>query len=831
MIPYSVHVAIILAVCWGFYQLLLRKETYYRLNRIVLIGSLMLAFVLPLIPLPEQYSLRQDLNVSMSTSDFEEKDISKVSDAHSESNVDNSVTILPSEAPQSATPVMSRIINWISWFYWFGVAIFAVNLVVQFISIFYQSYRRPVIKDGVFRIVEMEGDKAPCSFGNTIFINPEKYDWETYNQILIHEKIHIQQGHSIDLIFAELMLVLQWFNPFAWMHRKALESNLEFLVDDSLVRDHKVEIESYQLSLLKVAVPNQSMNITTNYNQSLLKRRMLMMNAKKSNVHSTWKYFVILPVMVLMFCGLNKPVAMSNAIDDEAFTKIPAMAMSQSKGLWFATVKEKHVQVEFKSDDYIDRNYRWTNSATFGVNEFSSLPQNNKDDFKVVREAGIITFNGKFDGDQGFGRFKFTPNKEYKAFLAFKGIDHLKDEEYVSFFIMDVTRKYVQFLNDNGFRNLSKNQIISMAAFKIDASYISYWKSLGYKDITPNNLISLKSLKIDSAYVNDIRRSGYEDLSIQQLISFKSQKITGSYISSLRKATLKKATNGGTLSTPVQKPSANEILQSKALKVDTTYVAAVRDAGFQDLSPQTVSSMKSQNITPDFILSFQDVGMKDLSASTLQNLKSKGITAEFVKSYQEIGMNNLSVSTLSNLKTQGITAEFIKSYQEIGMRDLPISTLQALRAKGLTPSFIKSYQEIGMRDLSINTLQTLKKQGLTPSFIKGYQEIGMRNLPINTLNTIRQQGLSPAFIKGFQDIGLRDAPLNVLYSFKTQGITPDFIKGFQNLGYRNIPYNLYATLKSKGITADYVSDMKAKGFDSKDVTKYIQLKSFNGANK
>lgn len=103
----------------------------------------------------------------------------------------------------------------------------------------YRAIHNPVIIDGQYRIVEVSGDKAPCSFGNTIFINPEKYEWETYNQILQHEKVHIRQRHTVDIIIAELMLIFQWFNPFAWIYRREMESNLEFLTDDELTQKEK----------------------------------------------------------------------------------------------------------------------------------------------------------------------------------------------------------------------------------------------------------------------------------------------------------------------------------------------------------------------------------------------------------------------------------------------------------------------------------------------------------------------------------------------------------------------------------------------------------------
>src|SRR6185295_11607197 len=154
-------------------------------------------------------------------------------------------------------------------------------------------------RDGWLRIVELSGDKAPCAFGNIIFINPAKYEWETYQQILLHEKVHILQGHSFDIILSEMVLIFQWFNPFAWIYRKELEKNLEFLTDDQVLRDPEVERDSYQLSLVKVSAPHFPLNLTTNYNQSLLKKRVAMMNAKKSNMQTAWKYLFLFPLLVL----------------------------------------------------------------------------------------------------------------------------------------------------------------------------------------------------------------------------------------------------------------------------------------------------------------------------------------------------------------------------------------------------------------------------------------------------------------------------------------------------------------------------------------------------
>src|SRR5207253_812991 len=119
------------------------------------------------------------------------------------------------------------------------------------------------------------------------------YDEETFQQIILHEKVHIRQRHTLDILFAEIMLVFQWFNPFAWIYRREVEDNLEFLTDDQLTQKEHVNKQRYQLSLLKVSAPHFPLSLTNNYNQSTLKKRIAMMNKKKSSLHTGWKYFFL----------------------------------------------------------------------------------------------------------------------------------------------------------------------------------------------------------------------------------------------------------------------------------------------------------------------------------------------------------------------------------------------------------------------------------------------------------------------------------------------------------------------------------------------------------
>jgi len=921
MIPYSIHVALLLAVCLLFYKLLLQKETYYRLNRVILLTCLVLAFLLPLVPVPRQFSL---VNSELAAVNGPQKPIAEQLTVADPGNfpdvqaaqpvpVDKTVqpnvlaktetpaiqpvvkpqAIIPASKPViAAVPTMQVVIKWAFWVYWCGVAAFGANLLLQVIVLLLQAYKKPVMKDGIYRIVELDDDKAPCSFGNNIFINPSKYDWETYNQILMHEKVHIQQGHSFDLIAAELMLVVQWFNPFAWLYRRELESNLEFLTDDSVLHHHKVEPADYQLSLLKVSVPNFSMRITTNYNQSLLKKRIVMMNAKRSNIHTMWKYFMLMPLLVALVCGLNKPIALSSPLGKFQQTisafRSGKSTIDFSHGTFFATIKTDKIFIQFQADDN-DEQHSWSSSHNFNLADFPNLPRTEKADFTLTREAGTVVFNGKFDAEQGIGHYKFTPNKDYMAFIGKQNIVDMDDDEYFSFFMADVKKDYVQFLKENGFKDISRNQIMSMSYQKIDAAYIKYWKDLGYKDLTSQQLVSLKIQGIDAAYVNDIRKAGYTDLTVQQLISFKQQKIDGNYINSLRKANVKLS---GTSVGELEKPTAQQIISSKNMHIDSAYVSGMSSVGY-GYSAGTynqLTSLKSMNITPEFVKSFEAVGYKDIPTTTLYTLKSQEITPAYVKEFKDMGYADADISRLVTMKRDGITPEYVKSFEAVGYKNIPVSSLYGLKSGKVTPDDIKGYQAVGYAktlsgtdnhlgtaagvgqsgnvsytqvtqgtynsgqavapkavsgtindftvttsgqfaapkgNTTINEIASFKTQGITPEYIKSFQAVGYKDVPFSSFRMLKSAGITPEYIKGFEAVGYKDIPYSSIVSLKSQGITPEYVKSFQDMGYKDIPYNSIISLKLQGITPEFIKGFQNLGYKDIPYPSLVSLKRAN----
>lgn len=739
MMPYILHAGLILAACLIFYKILLQRETFFRLNRWVLMVCLVLSFGLPLIEVPQQWSFQRAETPAVVP-------------------VATIVNDQPASAPTVSTPITENntvaekkgiewavILIWTMRLYWLGVIIFSINFLLQIITLLYRAYTRPVIKDGRFRIVELAGDNAPCSFGNNIFINPAKYDWETYTQVLEHEKIHVQERHTLDLIVAELVIIFQWFNPFAWWYRKALENNLEFLTDDRLLDHPEVEKTTYQLSLLKVSAPHFPLSLTTNYNQSLLKKRVAMMNAKKSNVHTTWKYLFLLPVLVLSVCLLNQPKLKAQDVTNKKENKKNRDGIP-TEGYWFATIKEDKVNMQFKSDEE-DNSH---NNTTFQLSDFRNLPREGSGNFSATRDAGTLEFTGKFEGNQGMGRYKFVADKAYKDAMAKEGVTFEKEGDQLVFFFVDVKRNYVQMLKNNGYKDFDKDQLIPLAALKVDEAFINGFKNKGYKEVPLDDLIPLKAVGVTPEYIDEIRNAGYKNVSLDQLVTFKAQNISGKYISDMRsvknKANADKANDANRNNNKKENENENNDDENDA---------------------HQIVAMKALHITDEYINSLKAAGYDNLDEDELIPLKAQGVTAEWIKSLKSQGFGELSVHDLIAIKAHHITAEYLKSFESVGYPKISVQKALPLKTLNVTPEFIKSFNEIGYKKISLDDAVSMKAQSITPAVVRDYNDLGFGTVPMHDIIAAKATGTSPAYIKGMIEKGHKLSSVQKYVSLKS----------------------------------------------------------------
>ena len=273
---YQGKTAIALAVFYIFYRLLLSKETFHRFNRIVLLGTAAMSFILPLCVITFKKVV---VLPAMTTSS--ETVLGEVSGT--------AVTMVP-EASEPIWPIILCIIFCI------GALTVLANTVISIIGI------RRIISSGSSQTLESgetliitETDTAPFSWMKYIVISREDYE-SGYSQILTHEKAHIALRHSSDILFVDMITALQWFNPAIWMLKADLRALHEFEADDAVLRSG-ANIKEYQYLLIRKAVSKSGYSVANSFNHSTLKARITMMLNKKSSRMSAWKALYVIPLV------------------------------------------------------------------------------------------------------------------------------------------------------------------------------------------------------------------------------------------------------------------------------------------------------------------------------------------------------------------------------------------------------------------------------------------------------------------------------------------------------------------------------------------------------
>ena len=313
MIVLLIKTSLIVIIVLGFYKVLIEKESFFSTNRAYLVLGLLLTFIIPFVSLPKLINNQGFVSELIEPSISQTSNLKNIKDNNGSNTLNTNPVELTTKQPittaaEVTTESSRSLLDWLFIVYLFGVVVLAINLLAQIGNLVFKIIRsKDKIKDIDATIINSSSIKEPCSFFNYIFINPEQYDFEVYNQIIAHEKIHVKKKHSLDLLLSETAVILLWFNPLIWLFRREVEKNIEYQTDHLVIDTKSAEKDSYQMNLLKIATFSKPLTITTNYNQSLIKQRILKMNRKKSNPHSYWKYAFTLPMLFALLLLLNKP--------------------------------------------------------------------------------------------------------------------------------------------------------------------------------------------------------------------------------------------------------------------------------------------------------------------------------------------------------------------------------------------------------------------------------------------------------------------------------------------------------------------------------------------
>jgi len=246
------------------YFLFLRRETFFNVNRWFLLVSVGFSALLPLLHIPfytPQATMLQEVTVTPYI------------------NLLSSVTVYGATLSLEAERFVLSY-SLFGYLYLMGVVFLSGKLVLQFYQIIRLVYQNQVVPEGKIKLVILDRGLSPFSFLNYIFVSKNLQSTPGWEKMLEHEKQHIRQGHTFDVLVLEFIAVFQWFNPFFWMFRRALRENHEFLADQAVI-SHGTAPSWYKQILINQYVGDQIV-LTNNFNYSLVKKRIQMISKIKS---------------------------------------------------------------------------------------------------------------------------------------------------------------------------------------------------------------------------------------------------------------------------------------------------------------------------------------------------------------------------------------------------------------------------------------------------------------------------------------------------------------------------------------------------------------------
>ena len=287
-LTYELKVAVLIATFYIFWRLLTAKETWHRLNRIVLLTTAVASFVLPLCVITIHQTVEVD-TLPMEAID--------------ETMLPETSALQPEAAfsPATVTPEQEQHFDWqliLAVIYIIGVAVVMSKMLLSIWRLHKMATESEIhpLSDGR-KIAINEEAKTPFSWWKTVFLNHKDFEMGT-SALLTHELGHIRLHHSLDVILAELLTALQWFNPTMWMLRADLRTIHEYEADQQVLSHGFNDIQYLHLLIRKAAVQS-GYSLANGFFNSTLKKRINMLMKPKSSRRQWLRFAYLLPIIAI----------------------------------------------------------------------------------------------------------------------------------------------------------------------------------------------------------------------------------------------------------------------------------------------------------------------------------------------------------------------------------------------------------------------------------------------------------------------------------------------------------------------------------------------------
>ncbi|WP_372650786.1 carboxypeptidase-like regulatory domain-containing protein, partial [Draconibacterium sp.] len=297
IILYIGKAALALGAFYLAYLALFQHQKHFLFNRIYLPVSFLVSFLIPLITFTKVNYIKP-IPVAVS----------------------ESFAFLPEAVVANEPQFTFQWYHYLLAIYALGIVVFLLNLLIghlKAINIIRFSRLKELFGAQVNLTLK---DVHPFSFFSRIVLSEKTLKNPDLKMIVDHEMIHVRERHTLDILFAELLFLFQWFNPFAWLIRDAMRNNLEYLTDHQVAQNHNAE--AYQLAMVGLAHKKGVAPFLTALNGSQLKNRIIMMKKKTENRYSLLKQLVVLPLLAILIMGLSNKEVRTEVLHNDAQLKV-----------------------------------------------------------------------------------------------------------------------------------------------------------------------------------------------------------------------------------------------------------------------------------------------------------------------------------------------------------------------------------------------------------------------------------------------------------------------------------------------------------------------------
>jgi len=287
-----------LSILYLAFSLLMKHETYFRLNRMVLLLIVLSSAIIPFLTSPQAIQPFRQVKLEPI---FRSKAI-----VEAPVQTTDFPAAIQSSTPASKTirPVTIPVINILKFIYLTGVFVSILMLIYSIISVLMLFRKARKSELNGFHLMVVDKDISAFSFGCNILIS--KYDYEQHSEAIItHEKSHIRLGHFYDLMVMEITKIIFWFNPLVYSMIRELKAIHEFQADDYTLNTG-IDATKYQLLIIQKCVGHQKFALANSFNHCQIKNRITMMNKQKTSKAGLWKVATFLPLLALLLMAFGR---------------------------------------------------------------------------------------------------------------------------------------------------------------------------------------------------------------------------------------------------------------------------------------------------------------------------------------------------------------------------------------------------------------------------------------------------------------------------------------------------------------------------------------------